>query len=60
VDPQNPKVVKEEKTDRLVGRVCASAAIIKHQRQGKKMALPFLFVSFVNHRLPSQHALGDL
>jgi hypothetical protein len=42
VNPQYLKVVRQEKPDRLIGRVCALATIVKHQRQGQKMALPFL------------------
>jgi hypothetical protein len=50
VNPQDLKVVRQEKPDRLVGGVCASAKIVKHQRQAQKMALPFLLhISSRNH-----------
>ena len=50
VNTQDLKVVRQEKPDRLVGRVCASATIVRHQRYGQEMAVPFLLhISSRNH-----------
>ena len=43
MNPQDLKVVKEAKPDRLEGRVCAPATILKHQRQGQRFS-PAFFV----------------
>jgi hypothetical protein len=42
VNPQDLKVVTEEGPDRVAGRVCASATVVKHQRQGQRIGPVFL------------------
>jgi hypothetical protein len=46
VNPQDLKVVREEKPNRLAGRVCTSAAIVKHERQGQRIG-PVSLCTFV-------------
>jgi hypothetical protein len=48
VNPQDLKVVREEEPDRVAGRVCASATIVKHQRQGQRIG-PVFFMHISNH-----------
>jgi hypothetical protein len=48
MNPQDLKVVREEKPDRLAGRVCASATIVEHQRQGQRIG-PVFLVHISNH-----------
>jgi hypothetical protein len=48
VNPQDLKVVREEKADRFAGKVCASATIVEHQRQGQRIG-PVSFMYFYNH-----------
>ena len=48
VNPQDSKVVREEKPNRLVDRVCASATIVRHQRQGQRIG-PAFFMHISNH-----------
>lgn len=52
VNPQDFKLVREEKPGRLEGRVCASATIVEHQRQGQRIGpVFFVYISNDNHLL---------
>jgi hypothetical protein len=42
VNPQDLKVLREEKPDQLAGRACASATIVEHQGQGQRIGPVFL------------------